>query len=208
MNLAYFRKSEFDFDKTLENLKTNVKKIDLKVLSEVDLPNNKGKVFNICSEDWLGNIIAADTNLVGLLPCQLMVLNKDDQVMVGVGNINLLGKITNDPAVIEVASQAEKKMKELVNNACGVGPLKVKNIKLYATTTCPYCKMEASWLDSNKVKYDHVLVDLNQKEAEQMVRKTGQMGVPVTEVVYDNDEAEYIIGFDKERLKEILNIKN
>jgi hypothetical protein len=41
-----------------------------------------------------------------------------------------------------------------------------------------------------------------------MVRKTGQMGVPVTEIVYDNGEEEYIIGFDKERLSEILEVKN
>lgn len=85
---------------------------------------------------------------------------------------------------------------------------KIKKIKLYATTTCPYCKMEASWLDSQKIKYEHVLVDLNPVAAEEMVRKTGQMGVPVTEIVYDNGEEEYIVGFDKERLSEILGIKN
>lgn len=59
-----------------------------------------------------------------------------------------------------------------------------------------------------KIKFDHIFVDLNQKVAEEMVAKTGQMGVPVTEIVYDNDEEEYIIGFDKARLTEILNIKN
>jgi glutaredoxin len=68
--------------------------------------------------------------------------------------------------------------------------------------------MEASWLDSQKIKYEHTLVDLNQEAGEEMVRKTGQMGVPVTEIVYDNGEEEYIIGFDKERLSEILQVKN
>ena len=68
--------------------------------------------------------------------------------------------------------------------------------------------MEASWLDSQKIKYEHVLVDLNPYAGEEMVRKTGQMGVPVTEIVYDNGEEEYIVGFDKERLSEILQVKN
>ena len=85
---------------------------------------------------------------------------------------------------------------------------KIKKIKIYATTTCPYCKMEASWLDSQKIKYEHTLVDLNPYAGEEMVRKTGQMGVPVTEIVYDNGKEKYIVGFDKERLSEILGIKN
>ncbi|GAB4218699.1 MAG: hypothetical protein Fur009_0900 [Candidatus Microgenomates bacterium] len=205
MNLAYFRKSEFDFEKTLKNLKS-LAKGDLKILGEADLPNNQGKILNICSQNWMGNLVAADKNLIGLLPCSVVVLKKDNDVLVGVGSANLLGRVTENPAVFEVASLADKKMKELVNEACGVGPLKVKKIKLYATTTCPYCKMEASWLDSKKIKYEHTLVDLNPQAGEEMVRKTGQMGVPVTEIVYDNNEEEYIIGFDKERLKEILNI--
>jgi len=85
---------------------------------------------------------------------------------------------------------------------------KIKKIKFYSTTTCPYCKMEASWLDSQKIKYEYTLVYLNPTAGEEMVRKTGQMGVPVTEIVYDDGEEEYIVGFDKERLSEILGIKN
>lgn len=208
MNIAYFRQSKFNFEETLKNLKAEAKKINLKILGEIDLPNNQGKVINICSETWLGNLIASDKNLFALLPCSLVILKKDNQVIVGVGEASILGRLSSDPAVYEVAKEAEKKLKQLVNDSCGVGPLKVKRIKLYATTSCPYCKMEASWLDSNKIKYDHVLVDLNQKEAEEMVRKTGQMGVPVTEIIYDNDESEFIIGFDKERLGEILKVKN
>jgi hypothetical protein len=41
-----------------------------------------------------------------------------------------------------------------------------------------------------------------------MVEKTGQMGVPVTEIIYENGEEEYIIGFDRERLSEVLSLKN
>ncbi|MGB9883217.1 MAG: glutaredoxin domain-containing protein [Microgenomates group bacterium] len=208
MNLAYFRKSNFDFDKTLENLKQKAKEKNLQILGEVSLVNDQGKVINICSSTWLGNLLSSDKNLIGLLPCSVAILKKGKEVLVGVGSASLLGRVSQDPAIYQVAQSAEKTLKELVNDSCGVGPLKVKKVKLYATTTCPYCKMEASWLDSHKINYEHTLVDLNQKEAEKMVQKTGQMGVPVTEIVYDNDEEEYIIGFDKERLSEILQIKN
>jgi glutaredoxin 3 len=208
MNLAYFRQSKFSYPETLENIKKEAKKSSLKILGEVDLPNNQGKVFNVCSEIWMGNVVASDKNLIGLLPCSLVVLKKDKKVLVGTSNASLLGKVTQNPAIFETAKNVDKTLKELVNNSCGVGPLTVKKIKLYATTTCPYCKMEAFWLDSQKIKYEHTLVDLNQEAGEEMVRKTGQMGVPVTEIVYDNGEEEYIIGFDKERLSEILQVKN
>ncbi|MCS6956627.1 MAG: hypothetical protein NZM02_02160 [Patescibacteria group bacterium] len=138
------------------------------------------------------------------MPCSIVILNRNDEIMVGVGNPNLIGKLTDNPALIDLSQKAENILKSIINESCGVGPLKIKRIKLYATMSCPYCKMEASWLDSKKVKYDHVYVDLNPIAREEMVRKTGQMGVPVTEIVYDNNEEEYIIGFDKARLEEIL----
>ena len=207
MNLAYFRQSKFSYDQTLKNIKKEAEKASLKILGEVDLPNKQGKVFNLCSDIWMGNVIASDKNLIGLLPCSLVVLKKDDKVLVGTSTASLLGKVSQNPAIFETAKNVDKTLKDLVNNSCGVEPLKVKKIKLYATTSCPYCKMEASWLDSNKIKYEHTLVDLNPLAAEEMVRKTGQMGVPATEIVYDNGEEEYIIGFDKERLSEILGVK-
>lgn len=85
--------------------------------------------------------------------------------------------------------------------------MKLEYVKLYSTTTCPYCKMEKSWLESNGVKHDVVMVDLNQKEAEAMVLKTGQMGVPVTEIGFKDGEAQYIVGFDKPKLAALLGVK-
>ncbi len=208
MNLAYFRKSNFDFEKTVERLKIALKEQKLQLLSEIDLKNNQGRVLNICNQDWISNLLTSEKNFIGLLPCSIVILKKDNQVLVGVGSPNLMGRLTDNPAIIEIASKAEKTLKEVVNEGCGVGPLKVKSVKLYATMSCLYCKMEASWLEDRKINFNHILVDLDQKAAEEMVKKTGQMGVPVTEIIYDNDEEEYIIGFDKPRLEEIFGINN
>jgi len=79
-------------------------------------------------------------------------------------------------------------------------------IKLYSTMSCPYCKMEKAWLDSEKIKHEVVYVDQNHEEARKMVNKTGQMGVPVTEIGYDNGKEEYIVGFDKPKLSQILGV--
>jgi glutaredoxin/uncharacterized protein (DUF302 family) len=207
MNIAYFRKSNFDFQTTLKNLKAQIEKNKLKLLSEMELNNNQGLILNVCHHDWISGFLSQDKNFIGLLPCTIALIKKDNEVLVGSGDPNLIGRLTNNPQIVTIAKQAENTLKDIINEAAGVGPLKVKEVKLYATMSCPYCKMEASWLDENKIKYRHIFVDLDQKAAEEMVRKTGQMGVPVTEVVYDNDEEEYIIGFDKGRLEEIL-LKN
>jgi len=82
----------------------------------------------------------------------------------------------------------------------------IKDITLYSTMSCPYCRMEKNWLDSKQVKYNVIFVDLNHIEAQKMVEKTGQMGVPVTEILYDDAESEYIIGFDRTKLASVLGV--
>ena len=39
-----------------------------------------------------------------------------------------------------------------------------------------------------------------------MIEKSGQMGVPVTEIEFEDGGIEYVIGFDKERLQELFEI--
>jgi glutaredoxin 3 len=84
--------------------------------------------------------------------------------------------------------------------------LKAKYIKLYSTRTCPYCMMEKAWLEDEKIQHEVVYVDSNREEAQKMVDKTQQMGVPVTEIGFDDGKEEYVIGFDKPRLSQILGI--
>ncbi len=79
-------------------------------------------------------------------------------------------------------------------------------IKLYSTHTCPYCLMEKAWLEGNKIAHEVVYVDNDQKAAIEMVQRTGQMGVPVTEVAREGKEPEFVVGFDKGRLAKILGI--
>lgn len=86
--------------------------------------------------------------------------------------------------------------------------MKIKKVKVYSTVMCPYCKMEKAWLEGNKIEHEVSYVDQNQEEAIEMVRKTGQMGVPVTEITYEEGNPDFIVGFDVPKLSEILGIKN
>jgi glutaredoxin len=135
-------------------------------------------------------------------------MKKGEDVMVGTSQPSIIKALSQSPKLLELANTAEQVIKGVIHESAGVSELKPTNIKLYSTTTCPYCKMEATWLVDKKIKFDEVHVDLDEKEADDMVKKTGQMGVPVTSILYEGGEEEFIVGFDKEKLSSILNIKN
>jgi len=80
------------------------------------------------------------------------------------------------------------------------------NVKVYATTTCPYCTMVADWLKSKNVAFEKVLVDHDQQAANDMVEKTGQMGVPVIEIAYTDRKPEYVVGFNQPQLSYMLGV--
>lgn len=80
-------------------------------------------------------------------------------------------------------------------------------IKLFKTTTCPFCKMESQYLDSKGIKYDAVFVDQDPDAAKKMIEESGQMGVPFTEITKDDGTTVKILGFDKAKINEALGIQ-
>ncbi len=80
-------------------------------------------------------------------------------------------------------------------------------VRIYTTTTCPYCNMEKGYLGSHGIKYENFYVDNDPNAATEMLEKSGQMGVPFTIIQKENGTEEKILGFDKERLNEALGIK-
>jgi glutaredoxin-like YruB-family protein len=75
-------------------------------------------------------------------------------------------------------------------------------IKVYSTPLCPWCIKAKEFLKEHKIKFENIDVSRDVKAAHEMVKKSGQMGVPVIEI-----DKEIIIGFDEEKLKRILKIK-
>lgn len=206
MNLAYFRKSTYSVEKTVENLLELAKKGGWKILGTVDFPDDSGKMVLICRPEWVKEVLGYDPNIVGFLPCAISVLKRGKDVLIGTGQPGVIKAITQNKDLAELAATAEKQLKDLIHTAAGVKELKPTHVKLYSTTTCPYCKMEKSWLDENKIQHDVIYVDKDHEEAQKMVEKTGQMGVPVTEVQFDEGDPEYVIGFDQPKLAELLGL--
>ena len=72
-------------------------------------------------------------------------------------------------------------------------------VKIYTTTSCPYCHLAIDFFKENKVEYEEVNVQEDSDAAKEMVEKSGQMGVPVIMI---GDKI--IVGFDKEKIKAAL----
>jgi len=76
-----------------------------------------------------------------------------------------------------------------------------KNVKVYSTPTCPFCIRAKQFLKDNNLTFQEIDVSVDQAAADEMIKKSGQMGVPVLDI-----EGEIIVGFDKDRIKSALGI--
>ena len=77
----------------------------------------------------------------------------------------------------------------------------MKSVKIYSTPTCPWCIRTKQFLKDNNVTFENFDVSTNQAAAEEMIKKSGQMGVPVLDI-----EGEIIVGLDKEKIKSTLGL--
>lgn len=79
-------------------------------------------------------------------------------------------------------------------------------VTIYTTTTCPFCKMEKEYLTSRGIQYVNIFIDQNPDEAKRLIKESGQMGVPFTEIIKDDGARVTILGFDKEKLNQALTV--
>lgn len=75
----------------------------------------------------------------------------------------------------------------------------MKNITIYSTPTCHFCQMAKEFFKDNNVDYTEYNVAEDAEKRQEMVEKSGQMGVPV--IVIDE---QVMVGFDENKLKEAI----
>ncbi|MFZ8848588.1 MAG: glutaredoxin family protein [Minisyncoccia bacterium] len=198
MRITYFRKTKITKEKIIENLKKYAEnnKIEIWGIKEI----NNITLVAIYDKNLFETYKNINPELLAVLPMIIFIVNEGEINKVGILNPEILGSIAD----LQEISDVENKLKKLVDEISEAEERKIKKIKVYATTNCPYCKAEKEYLDSKGIKYEYTLVDLNPVSAQEMIEKTGQYGVPVTEIIFDDEDAEYIIGFDRERIEKIL----
>ncbi|MHB1654071.1 MAG: glutaredoxin family protein [Desulfitobacteriaceae bacterium] len=75
-------------------------------------------------------------------------------------------------------------------------------VTIYSTPTCSFCNAAKRYLKDRNVPFRDVDISRDAKAAAEMVRKTGQQGVPVIDV-----NGKIIVGFDKPKLSAALGIR-
>ena len=74
------------------------------------------------------------------------------------------------------------------------------DVIVYSSPTCPYCHMVKEFLSHRGINFEERDVSRDRSAAQELVGKTGQMGVPVTVI-----GGQTIIGFDRARLEQALS---
>ena len=77
----------------------------------------------------------------------------------------------------------------------------MKKVKVYSTPTCPYCIKLKNFLKENNVDFENIDVASDQEKAQEMIDKSGQMGVPVIDI-----EGKIIMGFEEDAIKKALGL--
>lgn len=75
-------------------------------------------------------------------------------------------------------------------------------VKIFSSPSCPYCHTLKAFLDEKGIKYEDIDVAVDEKARDEMIEKSGQMGVPVIEI-----DGEIVVGFDREKICQLLKIK-
>lgn len=75
-------------------------------------------------------------------------------------------------------------------------------VKVYTTPSCVYCQSLKAYFKERNIAFTEIDVSKDQAAAEEMIKKSGQMGVPVLDI-----DGKIVVGFDKERIVKLLDIK-
>lgn len=74
-------------------------------------------------------------------------------------------------------------------------------VKVYSTPSCAYCVTLKNFLKEKGIEFESIDVSENEKDLQEMIDKSGQMGVPVIDI-----DGQIVVGFNKEKIVKLLNI--
>lgn len=78
---------------------------------------------------------------------------------------------------------------------------KQKQVIVYTTPTCSWCRTLKDYLTNNRIKFREIDVSKDEKAANEMVKRSGQQGVPQSLI-----DGQVIVGFDRNKINGLLNI--
>jgi len=76
-------------------------------------------------------------------------------------------------------------------------------VKLFVSPACPYCYTLKEFLKEKGIKFEEIDVSKDEKARDEMIKKSGRLEAPVVEI-----DGQIVVGFDKEKICQLLNIKD
>ena len=77
----------------------------------------------------------------------------------------------------------------------------MKNVTIYSTPTCVYCRLAKQYFAAHQIAYTEKNVASDPEARAEMIQKSGQMGVPVIEI-----DGKISVGFDEQALAKELGL--
>ncbi len=79
----------------------------------------------------------------------------------------------------------------------------MKKVAIYTTSVCTYCRMAKDFFTKHNIPYEEYNVITDIKRRDEMIQRSGQMGVPVIDI-----EGQIVVGFNERKMRELLEIKD
>ena len=126
---------------------------------------------------------------INMVPAVLILKNeKISNIIYGVHDKNYYETLLHDNHSFAVSRKDAKKRHRVV---------------VYTSSTCSWCGAVKSYLKKNHISFREVDISRDEKAGQDLIRRSGQMGVPQTDI-----DGKIVVGFDKAKLDAILGIRN
>lgn len=78
----------------------------------------------------------------------------------------------------------------------------MSNVIVYSTPSCPWCHRAKDYFKEKGIGFIDYDVAADTEKAQEMINKSGQMGVPVIDI-----DGQIVVGFDVGKINELLKIE-
>ena len=75
-------------------------------------------------------------------------------------------------------------------------------VKVFTTLLCPFCYTLKEFLKEHNIEFEEIDASKDEKAREEMIKKSGALEAPVIEI-----DGQIVVGFDKEKIVKLLNLK-
>ena len=76
-------------------------------------------------------------------------------------------------------------------------------VRVFSSASCPYCFTLMEFLKEKGIEFEEIDVSKDEKARDEMIKKSGRLETPIVEI-----DGQIVVGFDKEKISNLLGIKD